>query len=85
MDYLSMIDDVREEQVDLKEQFIKEQMEKIRSARERGCHSTIWYDYKEKYQAILPEMQKMFESKGYRIKPTGYCGGVWQDSRDICW
>lgn len=28
MDYLNMIDDVKEEQVDLKEKFIKEQMEK---------------------------------------------------------
>lgn len=31
------------------------------------------------------EVKKRFIEAGYRIKPTGYIGGVWQLSEDICW
>lgn len=31
------------------------------------------------------EIKRMFLDKGYSFKPTGYCGGVWQLSEDICW
>lgn len=33
------------------------------------------------YQTI----RKMYEDEGYTIKPTGYIGGVWQLTEDICW
>lgn len=31
------------------------------------------------------EVRKKFEDVGYTIKPTGYIGGVWQLTEDICW
>jgi hypothetical protein len=31
------------------------------------------------------EIKQMFMAEGYTFKPTGYCGGVWQLSEDICW
>lgn len=27
----------------------------------------------------------LYEANGYRIVPTGYIGGVWQLTEDICW
>lgn len=35
----------------------------------------------EQYHAVKAE----FEKHGYTFKPTGYVGGVWQRSEDICW
>lgn len=37
-----------------------------------------WDDYKD-------EVREIFIDAGYKIKPTGYIGGVWQDSEDIMW
>lgn len=31
------------------------------------------------------EVRAIFERAGYKIKPTGYIGGVWQLTEDICW
>lgn len=31
------------------------------------------------------ELRRMFLEKGYTFRPTGYYGGVWQMSEDICW
>ena len=31
------------------------------------------------------EIRKKFRAAGYTIKPTGYIGGVWQQTEDICW
>lgn len=31
------------------------------------------------------KIKQMFLDKGYTFKPTGYCGGVWQLSEDVCW
>lgn len=31
------------------------------------------------------QIRQMFLDKGYTFKPTGYSGGVWQLSEDICW
>jgi len=31
------------------------------------------------------EIKNMFLAAGYTFKPTGYVGGVWQLSQDICW
>lgn len=31
------------------------------------------------------EVKKRFIEAGYRIKPTGYIGGVWQLTEDIYW
>ena len=43
-------------------------------------------DYKHfAFDDYSDEIKKRFTSAGYRIKPTGYIGGVWQLSEDICW
>lgn len=31
------------------------------------------------------KVKKRFIDAGYRIEPTGYIGGVWQSTEDICW
>lgn len=30
-------------------------------------------------------LREMYAAKGYRFCPTGYIGGVWQSTTDICW
>ena len=37
-----------------------------------------WYDYRD-------EVAEVFREAGYKIKPTGKIGGVWQDTEDIIW
>jgi len=31
------------------------------------------------------EVKRLFLDAGYTFRPTGYVGGVWQLSEDICW
>ena len=31
------------------------------------------------------EIKAWLRDLGYRIEPTGYIGGVWQRTEDICW
>lgn len=31
------------------------------------------------------EIKRRYLDLGYRFRPVGYCGGVWQDSEYICW
>ena len=38
-----------------------------------------------KYINCEEELKQMFREKGYTFKPTGYIGGVWQRTIDICW
>lgn len=64
---------------------IKEQasrvMRQIETAKTAGRTRTC-------FSPSLPyrdEVKKMFADKGYTFKPTGYCGGVWQLTEDICW
>ena len=43
-------------------------------------------DYKYfRFDDYSDEIKKRFTNAGYRIKPTGYIGGVWQLSEDIHW
>ena len=37
------------------------------------------------FDAYSDEIKERFTQAGYRIKPTGYVGGVWQLTEDICW
>jgi len=56
-------------------------MRAIESAKERGFTSTCFsvaHQYKD-------EIKKMFLVKGYSFRPTGYIGGVWQQTEHICW
>lgn len=41
--------------------------------------------YLDKDNEIYIEVRAIFERAGYKIKPTGYIGGVWQLTEDICW
>lgn len=34
---------------------------------------------------VYDEIRNKYEKAGYTIKPTGYIGGVWQTTEDICW
>ena len=43
-------------------------------------------DYKYfRFDDYSDEIKKLFTDAGYRVKPTGYIGGVWQLSEDIHW
>ena len=39
----------------------------------------------DKDSPFYTEVRQKFEKAGYTIKPTGYVGGVWQLTEDICW
>lgn len=44
------------------------------------------YDtYKYRFDDYQTEIKERFRKAGYIIKPTGYIGGVWQLTEDICW
>ena len=63
------------------EKYINYVLEDIEKANSRGFNYTTFnvdYRYEE-------EVKRLFMEKGYRFKPTGYIGGVWQRSTDICW
>lgn len=64
-----------------REQSIQSVMKQIKRASERGYTRTVFNPNVEVYDEIKEEFRK----KGYEFAPTGYCGGVWQDSEDICW
>jgi hypothetical protein len=53
----------------------------IEFAKNRGHDHTV-FSVKSDYEH---EIKRMFLDKGYSFRPTGYCGGVWQASVDICW
>lgn len=47
-----------------------------------------WEDcdnYHYSFRDYRDEVKAAFVKAGYIIKPTGYIGGVWQNSEDICW
>jgi hypothetical protein len=53
----------------------------IEIATARGLTNTnfsVSYHYRD-------EIKKMFLAKGYSFRPTGYIGGVWQQTENICW
>lgn len=31
------------------------------------------------------DLKRLYKDKGYTFKPTGYIGGVWQETEEICW
>ena len=58
---------------------------RILNAVKNGNHSTYFACDKDGDKDIYDEIRKKYESEGYIIKPTGYSGGVWQLTEDICW
>lgn len=59
--------------------------ERIRKAVERGESYCYFPCDKETDKDVYDEICEKYEKAGYKIKPTGYIGGVWQLSEDICW
>lgn len=69
-------------------------MRAIEKAAAEGRRSTCfhpkayWYTTDsglETFQRFDDEIKAMFKKQGYTFKPTGYVGGVWQRTEDICW
>lgn len=44
-----------------------------------------WTPYHYHFDDYASEVKEKFRQAGYIIKPTGYIGGVWQLTEDICW
>lgn len=59
--------------------------DKIRNAVQRGESCTYFYCDKDADKDVYDEIRSNYERAGYKIKPTGYIGGVWQLTEDICW
>lgn len=70
----------------------------IREAVSRGLNRVVFSNYscyitsdgnvggyKDNYIDCKKEIRSWLEEFGYRIEPTGYVGGVLQDSEDIVW
>lgn len=70
----------RQERID---KIIDRQNKRIQQAVADGMHECIFYP--DKNDAEYAVVRAKFESAGYQIKPTGYIGGVWQRTEDICW
>ena len=56
-------------------------MQSIERAASSGA-STTCFSVHPRY---ADDVKKLFIKTGYTFKPTGYVGGVWQLSEDICW
>lgn len=59
----------------------------IKRASEKGLHECYFACSKDSYSeaTFYKEVREKFESYGYRIKPTGFIGGVWQRTENIEW
>lgn len=65
---------------------IEKQNASIKLAAEHGRAKTCFQCYDTVSEGDLyEEMKKIYERAGYTIKPTGYIGGVYQKTMDICW
>jgi len=52
---------------------------------EKWTQRDKWNANKYNFSDYKDEIKERFIAAGYKIKPTGYIGGVWQDSEDIMW
>ena len=75
---------------------LKRVEEEIRETASRGktrtCFASkpqyggfFFYYKKEDRYVDVPELRDILIKKGYRFEDTGYCGGVYQHTEDICW
>ena len=53
----------------------------IREEAAEGKHSTIFRFLPDDDSGAKEHYQKL----GFHFRPTGYVGGVWQATEDICW
>ena len=61
----------------------------IESDKVFGTFDKSWkpreYKFPYRFDDYADEIKVKFRQVGYIIKPTGYIGGVWQLTEDICW
>lgn len=78
---------ITNEMRNLKQKKIDELVEivndRIRYSVEHGRHEACFPVNKD--NTYYQDVRGMFEEQGYKIKPTGYIGGVWQETEDIYW
>lgn len=80
---IKITNDIKMEHQNRIDEIVEKQNRSIKSAIERNCHSACFV--LDKYDSDYIEVRNIFERAGYVIKPTGYIGGVWQSTEDICW
>lgn len=80
---LKITDDVKRQHKERIDRLIERQNQHIKYAIEIGRHDTC-FDL-DVHDPDYREVRMLYEKEGYHIKPTGYIGGVWQLTEDICW
>lgn len=58
--------------------YVNQDIEKAKNENRSDTCFVVASDYES-------DVKRLFIEKGYRFKPTGMCGGVWQNSENICW
>ena len=64
---------------------LKQQDLAIEEACKAGRRRAIFYIHETVYDEWESDMRKHYKELGYWFEPTGYIGGVWQKTEDICW
>lgn len=59
--------------------------DQIKMALNNGRNRAYFACDKERDADVYDEVRAKYERAGYRIIPTGYIGGVYQRTEDICW
>ena len=64
--------------------------EASKNGRRKTCFNPMAYWYETEYGTRTfmnfdDEVKEEFKKHGYRFEPTGYIGGVWQRTENICW
>lgn len=61
----------------------------IKEANERGqnrtCLTHVGKTIDGVYINVEDDIKRILKAHGFSIKPTGYIGGVWQRTEDVCW
>ena len=65
---------------------IEEEIDRnIRKAAEKGENRCYFPCDKDRDIDVYDEIRSKYERAGYKIKPTGYIGGVYQKTEHIYW
>lgn len=76
------------------ERAVESVMRAIEKASQNGYRKTCfnpsvyWYETEYGIRTFMSfdnEVKKEFKKHGYWFEPTGYVGGVWQRTENICW
>lgn len=57
----------------------------IENAAKKGMNHCVFYPHDTVWDCWVPEMKEHYKKLGYNFQPTGYIGGVLQDTLEICW